>query len=59
MGRSPKKGNNLRHKPLKGGFSLQNTHVLKIYNVLPIHGWSEVKPGEKVEVVFVEFQRKL
>ena len=28
-------------------FSTQATHVLMVYNVLSIHGWSEVKPAEK------------
>ena len=33
-------------------FSLQTTHVLREYNVLLIHGWSEVKPAEKDDVIF-------
>ena len=28
-------------------FSLQTTHVLRVYNVLSIHRWSELKPAKK------------
>ena len=28
-------------------FSLQTNHVLRVYNVLSIHSWSEVKPAKK------------
>ena len=33
-------------------FSLHTTHVLRVYNVLSIHGWSEVKPAEKDDVIY-------
>ena len=37
------------------GFSLQTTHGLKVHNVLSIHGWSEVKPAENNDVVYLVF----
>ena len=33
-------------------FSLQTTHVLKVYNVLSIHGWSEIKPAENDDAIY-------
>ena len=33
-------------------FSLQTTHVLKVYIVLSIHGWSEVTPAENDDVIY-------
>ena len=38
-------------------FSLQTTHILRAYNVLSIHGWSQVKPAENYDVVYEQPQR--
>ena len=37
--------------------SLQTTHILRAYNVLSIHGWSQVKPAENYDVVYEQPQR--
>ena len=33
-------------------FSLQTNHVLRVYNVLSIHWWSEVKPAKNEDVIY-------
>ena len=33
-------------------FLLQTTHVLRVYNVLLLHGWSEVKPALNDDVIY-------
>ena len=32
--------------------SLQTTHVLRVYNLLSIHGWCEVKPAENDDGIY-------
>ena len=33
-------------------FSLQTTHVLRVYDVLSMHGWSEEIPAENEDVIY-------
>ena len=33
-------------------FSLQTTHLLRVHNVLLIHGWSEVKPAQNDDIIY-------
>ena len=44
-GKEPKKGIDVIHKPLRGGFSLQNAHVLRIYS--QYMGGSKWNPAKK------------
>ena len=34
------------------GFSHQTTHVLRVYNVLSIHGWSEEILAENDDIIY-------
>ena len=31
---------------------VQTTHVSRVYNVLPMHGWSEEIPAENDDVIY-------
>ena len=40
-------------------FSLQTTHVLRVYNVLSIHVWSEVTPAKKMSALTPHYMHML
>ena len=37
---------------MTSSFSLQTTHVLRVYNLLTIHEWSEEIPAENDDVIY-------
>ena len=39
-----------------GWFLLQTTQVLRVYDVLSIHGWSKVKPAKNDDVIYEQPQ---
>ena len=54
MAQLAKKTNEIIFQPSKHTYctALVKKHVLRVYNLLSIHGWSEVKPAENEDVIY-------